>query len=228
LCSNVAALDREGYGGRLLLAVVGHDRLERILARALDESNFLSPFGIRSISKYHESHPFVLEIDGATYSVDYQPAESNTGTFGGNSNWRGPVWFPINFLLVEALQKFHYQSGDDFKVECPTGSGRMMTLWEVSMELSHRLVSLFEADANGRRPIYGKVEKFASDPHWRDYISFFEYFNGDDGAGLGASHQTGWTGLVAKLIQQHGEYCERGLHPLVPGREKVTESQRGA
>ena len=227
LCDNVA-LDEGGYEGRLLLAVVGRERLQRILARALDESHFLSPHGIRSISKYHAAHPYVLEIDGQSYSVDYQPAESNSGTFGGNSNWRGPVWFPINFLLVEALQKFHYQVGDDFKVECPTGSGKMLTLWEVSMELSHRLISLFETDERGRRPIYGSVEKFQSDPHWREYISFFEYFHGDDGRGLGASHQTGWTGLVAKLIQQHGEYCGRGVHPLVPGRKKVTESQAGA
>jgi hypothetical protein len=169
-----------------------------------------------------------LEIDGATYSVDYQPAESNTGAFGGNSNWRGPVWFPINYLLVEALQKFHYHAGDDFKVECPTGSGKMMTLWEVSMDLSHRLVSLFERDAGGRRPIYGDREKFQSDPHWRDYISFFEYFHGDNGSGLGASHQTGWTGLVAKMIQQHGEYCVGGQHPLDPSHKKVTQAQVGA
>ena len=134
----------------------------------------------------------------------------------------------MNFLLVEALQKFHYQAGDDFKVECPTGSGRMLTLWEVSMELSHRLVNIFAAGADGRRPVYGTCEKFQSDPHWRDNILFFEYFNGDTGAGLGASHQTGWTGLVAKLIQQHGEYCGHGTHPFETGRKKVTEAQRGA
>ncbi|HKU81755.1 MAG TPA: hypothetical protein VJP76_06250, partial [Candidatus Tumulicola sp.] len=227
LCANVAALDAEGYQGRLLLAVVGHERLERILARALDEERFLSPYGIRSLSKHHRDHPFELDLDGQTYTVDYEPAESTSGTFGGNSNWRGPVWFPINFLLVEALQKFHYQLGDDFKVECPTGSGRMMTLWEVSMELSHRLVSLFEPDESGRRPIYGDVATFASDPNWRPYVSFFEYFHGDTGRGLGASHQTGWTGLVAKLIQQHGEYCGRGVHPFQTGRAKVTESQKG-
>jgi hypothetical protein len=228
LCSNVAALDHEGYEGRLLLAVVNHERLERILARALDEEHFLSPFGLRSVSKYHREHPFGLEIAGRTYRVDYEPAESTTGTFGGNSNWRGPVWFPMNFLLVEALQKFHYQAGDDFKVECPTGSGRMLTLWEVSMELSHRLVDIFTVGADGRRPVYGTCEKFQSDPHWRDNILFFEYFNGDTGAGLGASHQTGWTGLVAKLIQQHGEYCGHGTHPFETGRKKVTDAQRGA
>ncbi|HEY1653601.1 MAG TPA: hypothetical protein VGF86_00640 [Candidatus Tumulicola sp.] len=227
LCENVA-LDEEGYDGRLLLAVVGRDRLERILARALDESLFLSPYGIRSVSKYHAAHPFALEIDGQSYSVDYEPAESTSGTFGGNSNWRGPVWFPINFLLVEALQKFHYQLGDDFKVECPTGSGKMLTLWEVSMELSHRLLSLFETDDRGQRPIYGSVETFQKDPHWREYVSFYEYFHGDDGRGLGASHQTGWTGLVAKLIQQHGEYCGRGTHPFATGRTKVTQAQVGA
>ena len=160
LCSNVAALDHEGFEGRMLLAVVNHDRLERILARALDEEHFLSPFGIRSVAKYHREHPFALEIAGRTYRVDYEPAESTTGTFGGNSNWRGPVWFPMNFLLVEALQKFHYQAGDDFKVECPTGSGRMLTLWEVSMELSHRLVDIFTAGADGRRAVYGTSESF--------------------------------------------------------------------
>jgi len=228
LCANVASLDSEGFDGRLLLSVVNHERLERILARALDENHFLSPFGIRSVSKYHREHPFELEIGGQSYRVDYEPAESTTGTFGGNSNWRGPVWFPMNFLLVEALQKFHYQAGDDFKVECPAGSGRMLTLWDVSMELSHRLIELFAAGPDGRRPVYGSNEKFQTDPHWRDNVLFFEYFNGDTGEGLGASHQTGWTGLVAKLIQQHGEYCQRGLHPFETGRQKVTEAQRGA
>jgi len=228
LCSNVAALDHEGFDSRLLLAVVGHDRLERILARALDESQFLSRYGIRSISKYHRDHPYSLDIAGRSYRVDYEPAESTTGTFGGNSNWRGPVWFPINFLIVEALQKFHYQAGDDFKVECPTGSGKMLTLWEVSMELSHRLMSLFARDSAGRRPIYGDSEIFQTDPQWRDNILFFEYFHGETGAGLGASHQTGWTGLVAKLIQQHAEYCEPGAHPFATGRKKVTDAQAGA
>ncbi|MGA8534854.1 MAG: hypothetical protein WB615_12170 [Candidatus Tumulicola sp.] len=227
LCSNVAALDQEGYDGRMLLAVVGQSQLERILARALDEALFLSPYGIRSVSKFHQANPYSLEIGGQTYRVDYEPAESSTGTFGGNSNWRGPVWFPINFLLIEALQKFHYHTGDDFKVECPTGSGKMLTLWEVSMELSHRLISLFTTGENGTRPVFGASEKFQSDPHWRDNILFFEYFNGDTGAGLGACHQTGWTGLVAKLIQQHGEYCGRGAHPFSPVRKKVTMAQRG-
>jgi hypothetical protein len=227
LCSNVAALDREGYGGRLLLSVVGKRRLEQIAAHMLDEGRFLSAYGIRSMSKYHEAHQFALEIAGQTYGVDYQPGESNTGTFGGNSNWRGPVWFPINYLLIEALQKFHHHAGNDFRVECPTGSGRMLTLWEVSMEISHRLMRLFERNADGKRPLYGDVEKFQSDPNWRDYLSFFEYFHGDTGAGLGASHQTGWTGLIAKLIQQHGEYCERGADPLSPDRKPVTESKRG-
>ncbi len=228
LCANVGSLDSEGFDGRLLLSVVNHERLERILARALDEEHFLSPFGIRSVSKYHREHPFGLQIGGQTYRVDYEPAESTTGTFGGNSNWRGPVWFPMNFLLVEALQKFHYQAGDDFKVECPTGSGRMLSLWDVSMELSHRLINLFAAGPDGRRPVYGASEKFQNDPHWRDHMLFFEYFNGDTGAGLGASHQTGWTGLIAKLIQQHGEYCQSGTHPFETGRRKVTDAQRGA
>jgi hypothetical protein len=214
LCGNVAALDHEGYNGRLLLSVVGPERLEQILARALDEQRFLSPYGVRSISKYHERNPFVLEIGGQTFGIDYEPAESRTGTFGGNSNWRGPVWFPVNYLLIEALQKFHHHLADDYRVECPVGSGKMLTLWEVSMELSHRLMSIFERGSDGRRPVNGGIEKFQNDPHWRDYVPFYEYFHGDNGAGLGASHQTGWTGLVAKLIQQHGEYCSAGLDPL--------------
>ena len=225
LVANVAALDSEGYNGRLLLSVVGHDRLERILARMLDESRFLAPNGIRSLSKYHKDHPYAIQVDGRTYSVDYEPAESRTGTFGGNSNWRGPIWFPMNYLIVEALQKFHYHCGDDFRVECPVGSGRMLTLWEVSMEISHRLIRLFERDLDGRRPVFGDQERFQKDPNWSDYIPFYEYFNGDDGKGLGASHQTGWTGIVAKLIQQHGEYCNRNAHPLAE-RPKITNAQR--
>ncbi|HTU80673.1 MAG TPA: hypothetical protein VMF61_01000 [Candidatus Acidoferrales bacterium] len=214
LTSNVAALDEPGYEGRLLLAVVGKERLREILARALDEARFLSPYGIRSISKHHEREPYTLRVGNQIYGVDYEPAESRTGTFGGNSNWRGPIWFPVNYLLIEALQKFHYHCGNDFTVECPVGSGKMLDLWDVSMEISHRLVRIFERDQNGRRAVFGGVEKFQQDPHWRDYIPFYEYFHGDNGAGLGASHQTGWTGLVAKLIQQHGEYCVTGDDPL--------------
>ena len=228
LTSNVAALDQPGYEQRLMLAVLDRERIEKICARMLDESRFLSDYGIRSISKHHKDEPYVLDVDGQHWSVGYEPAESMSGTFGGNSNWRGPIWFPINYLLVEALQKFHYHCGDDFRVECPVGSGRMLTLWEVSMELSHRMMRIFERGPDGRRAVFGQVEKFQTDPHWRDYIPFYEYFHGDDGRGLGASHQTGWTGLIAKMVQQHGEYCERGVHPFDRGRKKVTTAQIGA
>jgi hypothetical protein len=193
-----------GAGQRRLLALMRGHRLKRILSRMLDETEFLSDYGVRALSKYHQQHPYVLHVDGAEYRVDYVPAESNTGLFGGNSNWRGPIWMPVNYLIIEALQKFHYYYSDDFRVECPTGSGQYLSLWEVSQELSRRLIRLFLRDEHGRRPIYGGAEVFQHDPHWRDYVLFHEYFHGDNGAGLGASHQTGWTALVAKLIQQSG------------------------
>jgi len=154
--------------------------------------------------------------------VDYEPAESKSVVFGGNSNWRGPVWFPVNFLLIESLQKFHYYVGDKFKVECPTGSGKEMTLWEVATELSNRLMKIFLKDSSGRRPVYGATEKFQSDPNWRDLILFYEYFHGDDGSGIGASHQTGWTGVVAKLIQQYGEYSLQKKAPRLIKKGKST------
>ena len=166
-----------------------------------------SPHGVRSVSKYHHEHPLRLMLDGKEFTLDYAPAESTGTLFGGNSNWRGPVWFPLNFLLIEALQKHDAFLGDEFKVECPTGSGKEMTLWEVTTEMTRRLITLFTKDENGRRPVYGDREKFQSDPHWRDLILFYEYFHGDTGAGLGASHQTGWTGMVAKLIHQYAEYA---------------------
>jgi hypothetical protein len=172
----------------------------------LDEKQFLGPYGIRSMSKFHADHPYVFDVGGQHFSLDYEPAESTTGLFGGNSNWRGPIWFPINFLLIETLQKFHYYLGDGFKVECPVGSGREMTLWEVSTELSNRLMRIFLKNDSGRRPFFGGLEQIHNDANWRDLILFNEYFHGDNGSGLGASHQTGWTGLVAKLIQQFGEY----------------------
>jgi Mannosylglycerate hydrolase MGH1-like glycoside hydrolase domain/Glycosyl hydrolase family 63 C-terminal domain len=187
---------------RRFLSLVGRDRLGRVLSRMLDESEFLSPYGIRSLSRVHRDHPFTMHLDGASHRIGYEPAESRTGWFGGNSNWRGPIWFPVNFLIIEALQKFHYFLGDDFTVECPTGSARRMNLWEVSLELERRLTRIFLRDSGGRRPVYGAREMFQRDPHWRDLLLFFEYFHGDDGTGLGASHQTGWTGLVAKLIDQ--------------------------
>ncbi|HXM18085.1 MAG TPA: hypothetical protein VN934_04680 [Candidatus Tumulicola sp.] len=214
LYANCHHMGSPGLGERRLLAIVNSDRLRRMLARMLDESEFLSAHGIRSLSKAHERSPYVLEVDGQRYQVDYEPAESRSGLFGGNSNWRGPVWFPANYLIVESLQKFHYYMGDDFLIECPTGSGTMMTLWEVATELSHRLIDIFLRDDEGRRPFYGSDSRFQNDPDWRDHIFFHEYFHGDSGAGLGASHQTGWTGLVAKLLQQCAEYCGQEKDPL--------------
>ena len=205
LCGNLASLTRHGVERRRLLSVVTRTRLLRVLDRLLDETEFLSPHGIRSISKFHETHPYTLAIDGREYRVDYEPAESRTGLFGGNSNWRGPVWFPINYLLIESLQRFHYYFGDDLRVEFPSGSGQLLNLGDVAAELSRRLSRLFLRDANGRRPVFGGTERFQSDPNFRDYPLFHEYFHGDNGAGLGASHQTGWTALVAKLLQQSGE-----------------------
>lgn len=172
----------------------------------LDEKEFLSPYGIRALSKFHAEYPYIFDFNGYQYRVDYEPAESTTSLFGGNSNWRGPIWFPVNFLLIESLQKFHHYLGDDFKVECPTGSGQMMTLWEVAAELSKRLLRIFSKDSSDRRPVYGGMSTFQTNPHWCDLILFNEYFHGDNGAGIGASHQTGWTGLIAKLIQQQAEY----------------------
>jgi hypothetical protein len=191
-------------GIRRQLSIVSRRKLISILRYMLDENEFLSPHGIRSISKFHARNPYTLTFDHQEYRVAYDPAESTSGLFGGNSNWRGPVWFPLNFLLIESLQRFHYYYGDTLKVECPTGSGKMMTLWEVAEELSRRLTSIFLRDANGRRPVFGGNELFQTDPNWRDLIPFHEYFHGDNGAGLGASHQTGWTALVAKLLQQSG------------------------
>ena len=193
-----------GVAERGIMALVNPERLRRILTKMLDENEFLSPYGIRSLSKFHEQHPYVFHADGNEYRVDYLPAESNTGMFGGNSNWRGPVWMPVNVLIIRALLNFYLYYGDNFKIECPTGSGKMMNLFEVSKEIADRLTRIFTRDEHGRRPVYGGSEKFQSDPHWRDHILFYEYFHGDNGAGLGASHQTGWTGLVAKLIQLYG------------------------
>ena len=190
---------------RRFLSLVNRTRLQSILRYMLDEEEFLSPYGIRALSRYHRDHPYVLSIMGVDYRVDYEPAESGTGLFGGNSNWRGPVWFPVNYLLIESLQKFHYFLGDSYKVECPAGSGRSMPLNEVATELSRRLTHIFLRDATGRRPVFGGTAKFQADSLWQDAIPFYEYFHGDNGAGIGANHQTGWTGLVAKLIQQSGE-----------------------
>jgi Mannosylglycerate hydrolase MGH1-like glycoside hydrolase domain len=192
-------------GPRRFLSLVNRHRLKRVLGYMLDESEFLSPYGIRAISRYHLDHPYKLPVNGTEYRVDYEPAESSTGLFGGNSNWRGPIWFPVNYLLIESLQKFHFFLGDNYKVECPTGSGKSENLWDIAGQISQRLTQLFLRDEQGRRPVFGGTEKFQKDPHWRDLIPFHEYFHGDNGAGIGASHQTGWTALVAKLIQQYGE-----------------------
>jgi hypothetical protein len=181
---------------------VGRGKLRRILTRVLDENEFLSPYGVRALSRAHKDHPYVARIGNAVRRVDYEPAESSTGLFGGNSNWRGPVWFPVNYLLIESLQKFYHYYGDDFRVECPTGSGKLMTLWEVACELSERMTRLFLRGPDGRRPADGLRERARSDPEFREYVTFYEYFHGDTGEGLGASHQTGWTALVAKLLQQ--------------------------
>ena len=205
LCGNIASLMRPGMEERQLLSMVHPSRLRRVLQLMLDENEFLSPHGIRGISRYHKDHPFVLRVDGQEHRVDYEPAESRTGMFGGNSNWRGPIWFPVNYLIIESLQRFNHYFGDGFQVECPTGSGVQMNLSQVAAELSRRLSRLFLRDEHGRRPVFGGAEKFQTDPHFRDHILFYEYFHGDNGAGLGASHQTGWTALVAKLLQQSGE-----------------------
>jgi hypothetical protein len=187
-----------GFMGRRLLTTSNRPKLRRILAYMLDENEFLSPYGIRSLSKYHLEHPFVFNLGGQEYKVQYLPAESNTGMFGGNSNWRGPIWMPVNGLIIRGLLQMYPFYGPDFKVECPTGSGNQMTLFEVAKEICRRNASIFLRDANGKRPVYGGSKKFQDDPYWRDYILFYEYFHGDNGAGLGASHQTGWTGLIAR------------------------------
>jgi hypothetical protein len=193
-----------GYADRGILALVGPERLRGILARMLDEEEFLSPYGIRALSRWHEKHPYVFRVHGEEYRVSYRPAESDTGLFGGNSNWRGPVWFPVNAILIRALMQFYLYYGDTFKVECPTGSGRLMNLFEVGREIADRLCRIFLRDARGRRPVHGGTRKFQTDLHWRDHLLFYEYFHGDNGAGIGASHQTGWTGLVAALIRLFG------------------------
>lgn len=203
LCSKVACMRSPGQEGRRLLSIVHKDKLRRVLAKLLDENEFLSPHGIRSLSKYHQEHPYTLRLNSHEYKVSYEPAESTLKLFGGNSNWRGPIWFPLNILIIESLQKYHHYFGEEFKVEFPTGSGHSMNLWEVSHQLSQRLLSLFLKDANGERPLYGGNPTFQQDPHWNDKILFYEYFHGENGAGMGASHQAGWTALIAKLIQQH-------------------------
>jgi len=204
LTARIASPRTPGVAGRRLLALLNEDKLRRVLSVLLDENEFLSPHGIRSLSRLHADEPYAYVHDGQVFRVEYAPAESTSGTFGGNSNWRGPVWMPVNVLLIRALLKLYAFYGDDFKVECPTGSGNQMTLFQVAGEIGNRLISIFTRDADGRRPVYGGNEVFQSDPHWRDHLLFYEYFHGDNGAGIGASHQTGWTGLVASLVQLFG------------------------
>jgi hypothetical protein len=198
-----------GVSGRGIAGLVSPDRLRRILSRMLDEREFLSPYGIRAVSRYHAEHPYLFYVHGQEYRVDYLPAESNTGMFGGNSNWRGPIWIPVNVMLIRALLQFYLYYGDNFKVECPTGSGNLMNLFEVSKEISTRLQRIFLRDQNERRPVYGGIEKFQTDPHWKDYLLFYEYFHGDNGAGIGACHQTGWTGSVANSSSFTATWIQR-------------------
>jgi len=224
LAENVARIETSGMRQRRLLAIVNPERLRRILRRLFAEEEFLSPHGLRALSKFHDANPYVLNVGGASFRVDYEPGESTSGMFGGNSNWRGPIWFPLNYLLIESLQKFHYYLGDDYKIEFPTGSGEMLTLWQISQRLSNRLIGLFRAGADGARPFQNPDSAIEHSPHWRDQLRFHEYFNGDTGMGLGASHQTGWTALVAKLIQQVAEY-EAPTHPAV-GRDFTVKATR--
>jgi hypothetical protein len=189
---------KPGHSGRKLGAVLDEAKLRRVLGRMLDEQEFLSPYGIRALSRYHAEHPYVFRVGSQEYKVSYLPGESDSGMFGGNSNWRGPIWMPVNGLIVRALLQYYMYYGNEFTIECPTGSGRRMNLYQVAEEITRRLAALFLRDSKGRRPVYGGTNKFQDDPHWRDLILFYEYFHGDNGAGLGASHQTGWTGIVAR------------------------------
>jgi hypothetical protein len=220
-----------GYAERRLLSPVSRKRLERILGYLLDEKEFLGPYGVRSLSRYHQDHPFVFHVGGQAHYVSYLPAESDTGMFGGNSNWRGPVWMPVNALIVRGLVQLYRFYGDDLTVECPIGSGTRMTLFEVAREISRRLASIFLRDGSGRRPVYGGSTKFQNDPYWRDLILFYEYFHGDNGAGLGASHQTGWTGTIAVLLDLFGRVspAEVLTTPQERLRARLVEEQvRGA
>jgi hypothetical protein len=205
LASLVSRWQEPGRGERRLLSLLRGHRMKRLLRRMLDQAEFLSDYGVRALSRYHHEHPYSITCNGHVLTVDYQPAESDSGLFGGNSNWRGPVWFPVNYLIIESLQKFHHYYGDDFKIECPTGSGRFVTIQNVAQELTRRLTRIFLRDENGRRPVFGESAKYQNDPHFRDHLLFYEYFHGDTGRGVGAAHQTGWTALVAKLLQPRRE-----------------------
>jgi hypothetical protein len=197
-----------GEGKRTLLSLLRGHRMKALLHRMLDPNEFLSDYGVRSVSRYHRDHPYVHNVHGESFSVDYEPAESRSRLFGGNSNWRGPIWFPVNFLIIEALQKFHYYYGDDFKIECPTGSGHFVTIDDVAVELTARLTRIFLKNSEGKRPVHGLYPRFETDEHFRDYVTFYEYFDGDHARGVGASHQTGWTGIVAKLIDPRASHSQ--------------------
>jgi hypothetical protein len=212
-----------GAEGRRLLSLLNEDKLRRVLHRLLDEDRFLGPHGIRSISRHHLDEPYEFDFHGLAYRVTYEPAESTTGMFGGNSNWRGPVWFPVNLLIIRALVQQYRYYGDEFKIECPTGSGTMMTLFEVAREIADRLIAIFLRGDDGRRPVYGGTTIFQDDPHWNDLVLFYEYFHGDNGAGLGASHQTGWTGVVATLIQL---FADTDPAVLLRSRDRFITTQR--
>jgi len=220
LKTTIAPPDKPGVEGRYLLSVLNEEKLRKILTKMLDEEQFLSQYGIRSLSRYHRDHPYVFNWQGYEYKVTYEPGESESGLFGGNSNWRGPIWFPINILIIRALFQNYLYYGNEFKVECPTESGNMKTLFEIAEDLSERLISIFTLDSEGKRVVFGSAEKFQTDPLWKDNLLFYEYFHEDTGAGIGASHQTGWTGLVAYAIQLLGhlnaeEYLKCGNIPSI-------------
>ncbi len=227
LSSQISYLEAMGHHDHRLLAIPSRERLERVLKYLLDENEFLSPYGIRSVSKFHRDHPYIFQADGQEYRVEYVPGESDSGLFGGNSNWRGPIWFPVNFLLVEALERYHHFYGDTLKVECPTGSGRMMHLGEVARELSQRLTRIFLPDATGARPCHGGDRRYADDKHWRDLVLFHEYFHGETGRGVGASHQTGWTALVVRLLDGLAKE-KRPARAEQPASARPVAASRGA
>ncbi len=211
LCHSIHDPRKTGVAGRRLSSILNEDKLRRVLAKMLDEDEFLSPYGLRSISKFHDEHPYVISAGGQVHQVSYLPAESDSGMFGGNSNWRGPIWMPVNVLIIRALLQYYSYYGDELTVECPTGSGQHMNLFQIAEEISRRLSNIFLKDDHGHRPVYGGTEKFQEDEHWRDCVQFFEYFHGDNGAGLGASHQTGWTGAIAKMMQIFATYAPESV-----------------
>ena len=219
LVAAIHDLRKLGCGGRRLGAILNEAKLRRVLAKLLDEAEFLSPYGIRSLSRFHADNPYVFWAGNQEFRVGYLPAESDTGMFGGNSNWRGPIWMPVNVLLIRALLQYYLYYGDNFRIECPTGSGNSMNLFEVAREIANRLTRIFLRDVTGRRPVFGGTEKLQTDPHWRDNLLFYEYFHGDNSAGIGASHQTGWTGLVTPLIEIFGRLDARTY--LEAGRAAV-------